>query len=396
MTNISGQMLGDISRKLHGALSAVSKNVCFQPLGKAIFDAIEDAGIPLDRLQIPMMRQLGFRHPLFGVIVITVYRGEAPNIRYVSHDDFDKRVQWIEESTPFRGVLKVPGRVERFDLEKSRSEFEVFEELLEHGMEHYAVTSLELANGSIQPFSMAARPEHPFPDDLEERLQILNPQLAISLSAAYQIHVSRTVAETYLGKGTAERVLIGEIRRGSYSRITAGIAFCDIRGFTRMSEEIGALETVKRVNLAFETLEKPLVEGGGEILKFIGDAMLVIFPHGENEDTCSMVGRLVAATQKAIEAVHELRATGQADLEVGIGLHVGEVLYGNVGTPERLDFTVMGQAVNLAARLEGYCSSSKVPLAASDAVGREIASLVPLGVEQFKGVSEPVQVYGLP
>ena len=232
MTNISGQMLGDISRKLHGALSAVSKNVCFQPLGKAIFDAIEDAGIPLDRLQIPMMRQLGFRHPLFGVIVITVYRGEAPRIRYVPHDHFDKQVQWIEESTPFRGVLKVPGRVERFDLEKSRSELRCSRNCSSMAW-RIMQSPPQLANGSIQPFSMTARPENPFPDDLEERLQILNPNWPF-LSLRPTNYVSRTVAETYLGKGTQ----VGAHWRhptGSYSHYGRN-RFCDIRGFTRMSE----------------------------------------------------------------------------------------------------------------------------------------------------------------
>ena len=383
-----------IGQALSDSLQVVQKHTCFGPMGQAIFEAFQASGIPLKRLQIPMMRHLGFRHPVHGAIVITVVDGKAPKLRYVSHSAFDRRVTFVQQSTPYREVMNSPGAVRVHRVSHNPEKYAIFDELNEQGLEHYAVASCTLANGAVQPFSISSPQEAPFPDDLVERVSALLPLISMGLSAAYQIHVSHTVATTYLGEETARRVLVGEIRRGSYSTLDAGIAFCDIRGFTRMSEQLGALETVRQVNRAFEVLEEPLVEAGGEILKFIGDAMLVVFAIGEEETQGEMIHRMNRGVEKGLFAFEESRAYREEGLRIGIGLHAGEVLYGNVGTPGRLDFTVMGPAVNLAARLESHCSQESLSLVCSETVAAGFPGLIRIGEKRFKGVSDPVLVYG--
>ena len=394
MQSLEATDLVRASRVLNDSLKVVQEHTCFGPLGHAIFRTLKDCGIPLRRLQIPMMRNLGFRHPIHGVIVITVVDGKAPLLRYVSHADFDKRVEFVQQSTPYREVMDQPGAIRRHRLSHNPENYVIFEELKEQGLEHYAVASCTLANGANQPFSIAAPEDSPFPEDLEERLAVLLPVISMGLSAAYQIHVSHTVATTYLGEETARRVLIGEIRRGSYSKLQAGIVFCDIRGFTRMSEDLGALETVLRVNAAFETLEKPLIDAGGEILKFIGDAMLISFAIREGESEQEMVSRMLRGVEQGLAEFEQSDAYREKGLRLGIGVHAGEVLYGNVGTPDRLDFTVMGPAVNLAARLEAYCSRAGLSLACSGVVAEGHPDLIEIAQERFKGVDGPTVVYG--
>jgi adenylate cyclase len=174
--------------------------------------------------------------------------------------------------------------------------------------------------------------------------------MSLALYGIYQAQTARQVAYTYLGRRTGARVLSGEMARGASARIEATIAFVDVRGFTRLSSELAVDRVVELLNASFEVVDRHAQIAGGEILKFMGDAALIVFPH-DAADVAPCFDILEAMAAMADE-VHERTESLGRPIRVGVGLHAGQVMYGNVGANGRHDFTVLGPAVNLASRLE--------------------------------------------
>lgn len=200
---------------------------------------------------------------------------------------------------------------------------------------------------------------------------------------------ARNLLATYLGQDAGNRVNAGMIERGDATMIRAIILFTDIVGFTELSNRLEISETVDLLNRYFEALEKPVLKNGGEILKLIGDGMLAIFP--AKEDLTAEEG----AALSALSSVEDARAT-MKDLGITFraAFHFGEIHYGNIGGLTRLDFTAIGPAVNLAARLLGTASEQNLPGACSEEFARLAPDHVaPLGSFQFKGFSSPCHVF---
>src|SRR5262249_35940645 len=160
--------------------------------------------------------------------------------------------------------------------------------------------------------------------------------------------------EVYLGKNAARRVLAGEVQRGRGEPIDAAIWFCDMRGFTALSERKRAAELVAVLDAYFDAVGSAIADLGGEVLKFIGDAVLAISPVGD--DPRGACERATAAAERAFASLARLNeeraARGDEPIAIGVALHRGQVLYGNIGSRDRLDFTVISSAVNAASRLE--------------------------------------------
>jgi len=205
----------------------------------------------------------------------------------------------------------------------------------------------------------------------------------------------------YLGADAGRRVHAGAIERGSVESIRAVLWYADIRGFTTMADTTPGAVVVEVLDEIFETLTASLRSRGGQVLKFLGDGMLAIFPFEDatREQTCR---RALDAAAEAMRAVDQLQAARRAvdrpAAAVDLALHLGEVLYGNVGAVDRLDFTVIGPAVNEAARIEALCE----PLGRKVLVSAELAAAVgdrcrlePLGRHTLRGVREAREIYGL-
>jgi adenylate cyclase len=238
----------------------------------------------------------------------------------------------------------------------------------------------------------------------EDDLTLLRAVLP-ALSLAIMAHAGHTIAsgllEAYLGGDAGRRVHAGAVERGSVESIRAVLWFADMRGFTKLADGTAGLEVIELLNEVFETLTAPLRSRGGEVLKFMGDGMLAVFPllAETQAETCRN------AIGAAIEAMHALDRINRARVEaskpiaeVDLALHLGEVLYGNVGAADRLDFTVIGPAVNEASRIETLCE----PLGRKVLVSAEFAAaagsyngLHPLGRHRLRGVREPRAIYGL-
>ena len=233
-------------------------------------------------------------------------------------------------------------------------------------------------------------------DTLEMAARLLSPYA--------ERHVLRRIAidllDTYVGPHTGSRIIEGRVERGKAEQIEAAIWFTDLRGFTRLSEEAPIAEVLATLNAWFEAMGVVIEEHGGEVLKFIGDAVLAIFPSAAQGREAACRRALVAAEAfcRRTDAVNtERRAQGLAPLAFGLALHFGEVAYGNVGAPRRLDFTVIGPAVNRASRLQELAKRLGRRLLLSRAFAQRLdRPLVDLGRHELRDVQQPQQVFTLP
>jgi adenylate cyclase len=208
-----------------------------------------------------------------------------------------------------------------------------------------------------------------------------------------------TLLDTYVGPIAGRRVLDGAIKRGMCDSIQAVIWFCDLRGFTELSEKLSGGELVTFLNDYFGAMTEAVERHGGEVLKFIGDALLAIFPLSSENDSSVAERARVAATEAAtaIRMLNEKRSqAGQPVIRFGLALHVGEVLYGNIGGAARLDFTVIGQAVNVAARIESLCKTLNQQILFSGDFAKLCGiDAAPLGSFPLKGIGTEQPVYPL-
>jgi adenylate cyclase len=211
--------------------------------------------------------------------------------------------------------------------------------------------------------------------------------------------ISHNLLNSYLGRTAGKRVYAGQIERGDSYTITAAIWCCDLRGFTSISETLSRTDTIKLLNRWFDSIGGAVTENGGEILKFMGDGMLAVFPVEETpEQTCALA---LKAAQEALANHDELNADLANDghelkLRFGLALHLGEVEFGNIGADERLDFTVIGPAVNQAARLESLTKEVGRVIVFSDSFAAAVPDrLVSLGRFQLRGMAAMTEVFGL-
>jgi adenylate cyclase len=193
-------------------------------------------------------------------------------------------------------------------------------------------------------------------------------------------------------------VLAGQIRRGSGEAIAAVLWSSDLRRFTQMSDQLSGESVICMLNDLFDLQAKAIVRHGGEILKFIGDGLLAIFPVANSEEVARIAGNALAAAQETQTAlgVRQSKASecGETPLEIVIALHYGTVIYGNVGAADRLDFTVIGPAVNLVSRIEAIAKSLDLPLIVSDDFARAHGkTLKSLGQHQLRGLDQPHELF---
>jgi adenylate cyclase len=206
--------------------------------------------------------------------------------------------------------------------------------------------------------------------------------------------------ESYLGRRSAAQVLAGRSRRETGETIRAVLLFGDLRGFTELSESMAPEAVVAALDAWFDRVAGAVHAFGGEVLKFIGDGVLAIFPIGERPASaaCDAALRAVGAALAGMAHLDQARRRqGLPSLDFGLALHLGEMLWGNVGTADRLDFTAIGPAVNLVSRLEGLCRPLGRNVLVSGAVAAETTSkLAPLGEHRMRGIAAPCAVFTLP
>ncbi len=289
----------------------------------------------------------------------------------------------------------------RVRLENVQPEAPVLRQFKEEGATDYVALPLLFGNGHVDGLSILSDKPGGFSDEDLDRMFLLQ----FAFTRIVETHSLRDTAanllDAYVGRAAGQRILAGEIKRGSGQTIEAVIWYCDLRGFTRTSDSLPRDVVIALLNDYFDTMGKIVTEAGGEILKFMGDGMLAMFPvpePAERDAVARRAARAAASVADAMVVLNRIRAAAEEPtVRFGLALHIGEVMFGNIGASNRLDFTVIGPAVNYAARLEKLCSQIDRPIVLS----AKIASLLPpgmatpLGEHALKDIDQKQAVFGL-
>ena len=305
----------------------------------------------------------------------------------------DVTAQYLDSPirTIFEGGAMVRRRLRDPDV---ALDYSILPELKDQGVTDYLVLPVTFSDGRPNAMTFATRAPDGFGEDQVAAMSAAVPVLAPLLEIQSLRQISRTVLETYLGAATGPKVLEGTIRRGDSEMIDAVLWFCDLRNFTVLSEGHPPTEVIGLLNSYFEAVCGALEAHGGEVLKFIGDAVLAIFPLSDGADVAEVCGKAVAASRDALAAVAEL---GDPRVRFGIALHLGRVAYGNIGAPDRLDFTVIGPPVNKVTRIEGLCGGlGETLLASRDFAVASGLDMRTVGSYALKGIEGDETVYRLP
>jgi adenylate cyclase len=262
--------------------------------------------------------------------------------------------------------------------------------------------------GPVQEYRVGAAPDGallgwagtgPFAPDEAARLR-QTARFAIAPLAAVATRAAQAaLLEAYLGRRSAARVQAGALRRGTGETIRAVLLCADLRDFTALSEATEPAAMIAALGDWFDRIAGAVHAFGGEVLKFIGDGVLAIFPvAGAPAEACEAALRAVVAARAGMAHLDAVRiAQGLPPLPFGAALHLGEILWGNVGAADRLDFTAIGPAVNLVSRLEGLCRPLGRSVLVSGAVAAEAAApLLPLGEHSLRGIATPCEVFTVP
>jgi adenylate cyclase len=299
--------------------------------------------------------------------------------------------------SPFVHIFEGRGGVRRrLEGPDAKLDYPILEELRETGATDYAAMPIRFSDGQIHALTVVTDRPGGFET---AHLGVLHEALPL-LGRLVETHAlrntARTLLGTYLGRATGGRVLDGLIRRGDGEVIPAVVWWADLRGSTALAERLPREHYLELLNHFFECTAGPAIEKDGEVLKFIGDAVLAIFPLRDDPRAAE---HALEAAREALVRIERFNASQAADdpkLAVALALHLGEVNYGNIGIEGRLDFTVTGPAVNTVARLERLSKKLGKPVVASGAFARLVRDQVQgLGTHDLAGLQTPVEVFTL-
>jgi adenylate cyclase len=289
------------------------------------------------------------------------------------------------------------GRAVRIRINGSdHSEFPIVNDLRRDGITDYIVLPVPFSDGTYKALSLATTKIDGFSEGEIALFEAMMPALGFNLEVQALRRTARTLLDTYVGRQSGGRVLDGQIRRGMGETIRAAIWLCDLRGFTSLSEALPRDSLIEMLNQYFGSMCDAVEANSGEVLKFIGDAMLAIFPAVEDPGgACRQALSAARAAEDALAKANAVRAASNLPLiNYGIALHIGDVIYGNIGSDTRLDFTVIGPAVNLTARIESLCGGlARQLLLSADFVRIGAIKATPLGAFSLKGVGTDQEVF---
>jgi adenylate cyclase len=332
-------------------------------------DRLVAAGIPLWRVRVGQR----LINPLIGAWGVIWRRGTGAEEYTVPRSVLATS---SFTGSPFEHVIKTRTRFYRSlrSLDPTRDHAVLFE-LAEDGGTDYLALPIIYGDGSVQGAAFTTDAPSGFSQAAMVLIETLSPFLAAALEPAAMRRSAESLLRTYLGDGPAERIAAGAIRRGDQVAIEAAVLLTDLRGYTLLSEQLPPHELLERLGLYQEVVVTAMRAEGGDVLKFIGDGVLTIFPVavGGREKACMRARRALEAALLRAEQIAELRFVGC--------LHVGSVIYGNIGSPDRLDFTVVGPTVNFACRLEAIAKSTNSAAVCS----RDVAVCFPADTTQGLG-----------
>ena len=359
---------------------------------ESLADRLRSAGIPVTRITtgVPVL------HPsLWSYSGLWEFGIGVSERRYRS--DAGGTAASLQDS-PIKIVYDGGGPVRCDPRQPRGASFPILDDLRQIGITDYFVIGAPFSDGSTKAVSFATNHPDRFGDSNIALFEAMMPALAMNLEVQSLRRTARTLLETYVGRQSGARVLDGVIARGMGETIRAVIWLCDLRGFTELSETLARDDLIALLNDYFGAMVGAVEEEGGEVLKFIGDAMLAIFPIDARAPAQMACARALCAADKARAATAVINAerstAGRPTIAFGIALHLGDVMYGNIGGEARLDFTVIGPAVNLAARIGGLCGELKrTPLLSENFVRASGSPAEAVGAYRLKGIGGSQTLY---
>jgi adenylate cyclase len=352
-----------------------------------------EAGLPIDRAEA-FVRTL---HPHIVGRSFVWRPGEKVEVREQTYD-YLRSPKFL--SSPVSEVFQTGEYVRRRLTETIPEKEQAFVAVLAaEGLTEFLAAPLTFLNGEIHAITLATRRPGGFTEEHMAAIRAVIPPLA---RIAEILALSRTAVNllnTYVGRNAGERIMAGHIQRGDVEALRAVIWFSDLRGFTAMSGELGPGAVIAVLNELFGCQVPAIEAKGGEVLKFMGDGLLAIFPIVEGGRSASeLCDTALDAAREAFAALAEQNARrtkkGDPPLRFGLALHVGEIAYGNIGGAGRLDYTCIGPAVNLAARLEGLTSKLERPMVVSAEFARlSTRPCESVGEFDLKGVAGSQEVF---
>jgi adenylate cyclase len=338
-------------------------------------------------------------HPTTATVGCLWRRGSGVEHRSYSHDDA-RLGGWERYPLHFMFKNRIGVLRRRLTGPDAVLDFPQLKELKKHGatdyIGHLTEFGLDGAPDGTTGFlaSWSTDRSSAFSDADIAALEYLQPRLALALQSRVSHEIEVNLLDAYVGPDAGRRILAGEIERGKGKTIRAAIMLSDLGGFTEMTDRLPSAQVITHLNDYFEVMVTEVQKQRGEVLKFIGDGMLAVFDiEGSARDkACCQAIHAAIGAAKAFATLNRNRAE---KLNVRMALHLGEVVYGNIGAADRLDFTVIGAAVNETARIEGLCRAldRQILTSASFAASCTCKPLVSVGLHRLRGVSEPQELF---
>lgn len=296
------------------------------------------------------------------------------------------------------------GREVRVRPSEAIDRWPIMRDLVERGFTDYLCFPFGGTPARRNAMSLSAKNPEGFSAADEAALRRLLRVLSLHIERQIQLRIATSVLDTYLGASVRQRVLDGAIQRRAGERLPAIVWMMDLRGFTAMSSRLSPEHLLDVLDAAFDAAACAVSSYGGEVLKFMGDGVLAVFPidpADEGRAASSAAYHAALTAQAGLTALnaeppgHLAKVEGWAPLRAGVALHAGDVFFGNIGAPHRLDFTVIGPAVNAVSRVEGLCKTLGEPVLLTEPVAEMLQAddLRPLGAHPLRGVAAPVGVF---
>jgi adenylate cyclase len=347
-----------------------------------------ELGLPLDRVA----SAIETLHSEYAGIGRFWTREEGAVVRYLPHGT---RREAVYQQSPFAHVNRT-GEWLMLDLAETPDDlFAIVPELKEAGLRHYLTIPIRFTNGAENGISFATRSPEGFGERGLIILRLVMPSFALVTELRATSNRLDQVLRIYVGDDPHRAILSGAIQRGQVTRIRSAILFADMRDYTRISSTLSPESAVELLNTYFDCLVPPIEDEGGEVLKYLGDGLLAIV-RDQGDDTGGAPQSALTAATNALRRVQTANDEGRfpAPIQVGIALHHGDAAYGNVGSGQRLDFTVIGRDVNLASRIANLNKRLGEPLLMSKPFVEHLwGNPKALGMHKVDGFEEAIEVF---
>ena len=351
------------------------------------------AGLPLLRATL----HLRTLHPQYlGANFVWWRTAGRTVLTFVAHEVQDL---FAHEDNPVRRVMVAGETIRRrVDVADDALDFPILHDLKAEGATDYFALPVKSSLGTNYMVTYVTDRVDGFTEKEISDLIRVSQRLSLLADLRNQRRIASNILTAYLGSNAGPKVLAGQIRRGTGEEITAVLWSSDLRGFTERSDRLAGIQVIAMLNALFDAQAKSIVGHGGEILKFNGDGLLAIFPIKSADMAAAAASNALTAAMQAVEVARNLTSDpslpGEPPLEIVVALHVGTAIYGNIGAADRLDFTVIGPAVNLVSRIETVAKALNRPIVVSGDFARTYGKpLEPLGRHELRGLATPHDLF---